>query len=809
MSGSQRHQIAGLILTRRQHETPQGVELELWLATKEGPCRVFLPAQRYVFLIHQQQLVKAQALWSAVHLTPNEIRPLSLTSFNGLSVSAIYCLNNKMFRQLQDILTTASIPIFEADIKVCDRYLMERFIYGTVSVQGECHWQGHYWHCRAAKISPATVTSKLKQVSLDIECSPLGELYSVGLSYGNTDSDKGSALLDSDCCATVLMIGEHEPCDDINIQWVANEQALLCALEAWFQWHDPDAVIGWAVTNFDLRLLVKRADAHNMPLRLGRDGSALRWLPHRQAPDQGTVILNGRVVLEGIDQLKNAGWMFESFSLEFVSQAMLSAGKLLTNPHNYNHNKGLEIKRQFEQEPVSLARYNLQDCLLVERIFAKAQLTEYAIQRARLTGLALDRRGASVAAFTNLYLPLLHRSGYIAPNIGDIEAQHSPGGFVMDSIPGLYDWVLVLDFKSLYPSIIRSFKIDPMGMIEGLKENEKNAIPGFRGARFSRNKHHLPDILDKLTAARESAKKENNQPFQHAIKIIMNSMYGVLGSAGCRFHDTRLASSITLRGHQIMLETRDFIEQQGEQVVYGDTDSTFVWLKHCTNAIDAQARGKVLEKRINQYWSNKLNLEFQLDCFLEIEFETCFRKFFMPTLRGSETGSKKRYAGLKVTNDGELMLFKGLETVRSDWTELAQDFQKKLYAKVFANEPIDSLVIDTVELLNKGELDQQLIYHKRLGRPLNAYLKNVPPQVRAARLADQINANLGRPLQYQRSGRIAYLITVNGPEPADYRQSCIDYQHYIDKQLKPIAEAILPLLSKNFDDMISDQMRLF
>lgn len=806
MSGSPRQHITGLILSRRQYETQQGVELELWLATQQGPCRVMLPTQRYVFLIHQQQLDRAQALWSAAHLTPDEIRPLSLSSFNGQAVSAIYCLHNKMFRQLQNILTTASIPIFESDIKVCDRYLMERFIYGTVSVQGECNWQGRYWHCQAAKLSPGTLRLKLKQVSLDIECSPLGELYSVGLSYGNGSTDNA---LPADCFATVLMIGLPQPCDGINIQWVENELALLRALEDWFQCHDPDAVIGWAVASFDLRLLAKRADAHNISLRLGRNGSALRWLSHSGEPEKGTVILNGRVVLDGIDQLKNAGWMFESFSLEFVSQAMLSTGKLITNPHNYTHNKGLEIKRQFEQQPVSLARYNLQDCLLVERIFVKAQLTEYAIQRAQLTGLALDRRGASVAAFTNLYLPLLHRSGYIAPNIGDIEAQHSPGGFVMDSTPGLYDWVLVLDFKSLYPSIIRSFKIDPMGMIEGLKENETDAIPGFRGARFSRDKHHLPDILDKLTAARESAKRENNQPFQHAIKIIMNSMYGVLGSAGCRFHDTRLASSITLRGHQIMLETRDFIEQQGEQVVYGDTDSTFVWLKRCTNAIDAQARGKVLEQRINQYWSNKLHLEYQLDCFLEIEFETCFSQFFMPTLRGSDTGSKKRYAGLKVTEDGELMLFKGLETVRSDWTELAQNFQKKLYAKVFAKQPIDSLISDTIALLNKGQLDPQLIYHKRLRRPLNAYLKNVPPQVRAARLADQINANLGRPLQYQNLGRIAYLITVNGPEPADYRQSDIDYQHYIDKQLKPIAEAIIPLLGKNFDEMISDQMRLF
>ncbi|HEY5715448.1 MAG TPA: DNA polymerase II, partial [Psychromonas sp.] len=689
------------------------------------------------------------------------------------------------------------------------RYLMERFIYGSVCVEGDINWSGSYWQCNAAKLTAADVLPPLKQVSLDIECSPMGELYSVGLSYGNFPSRSvGNNSLTAACpgqCATVLMIGKPRHAEDISIHWVEDEPALLRAVEAWFKEHDPDAVIGWAVASFDMRLLARRAERYQMQLKIGRDGSPLRWLPHTHEPEQGSAVLNGRVILDGIDQLKNAGWQFESFSLEFVSQAMFSEGKLISNEFN----KGLEIKRQFEQQPLDLARYNLQDCLLVERIFAKAKLTEYAIQRARLTGLALQRRGASVAAFTNLYLPLLHRSGYIAPNIGDIKAQHSPGGFVMDSAPGLYDWVLVLDFKSLYPSIIRTFKIDPMGMIEGLKETDTHAIAGFRGAKFSRDKHHLPGILDKLTAARELAKKENNQPFQHAIKIIMNSMYGVLGSAGCRFHDTRLASSITLRGHQIMQETSNFIEQQGNQVIYGDTDSTFVWLRGCTEAIDAQQRGKALAKLINHYWSEKLQKELQLECFLEIEFETCFRKFFMPTLRGSVTGSKKRYAGLKVTADGEQMVFKGLETVRSDWTELAQRFQKSLYAKLFADLPVSALITETIRQLKGGQLDQQLIYFKRLRRPLRAYLKNVPPQVRAARLADKVNAQLGRPLQYQDRGRIGYLITINGPEPADYQQSAIDYQHYIDKQLRPIAEAILPLLGKDFDEIISDQMRLF
>ncbi|WP_413699145.1 DNA polymerase domain-containing protein [Psychromonas sp. KJ10-10] len=166
----------------------------------------------------------------------------------------------------------------------------------------------------------------------------------------------------------------------------------------------------------------------------------------------------------------------------------------------------------------------------------------------------------------------------------------------------------------------------------------------------------------------------------------MNSMYGVLGSAGCRFHDTRLASSITLRGHEIMMETGTFIEQLGFDVIYGDTDSTFVWLKNCQSLEEANTKGKMLEEQINQHWQQKISAEFDLPSLLEIEYETCFKHFFMPTLRGSDSGSKKRYAGLKETSQGHEIVFKGLESVRSDWTELARSFNKPYLKKCLANK---------------------------------------------------------------------------------------------------------------------------
>lgn len=467
----------------------------------------------------------------------------------------------------------------------------------------------------------------------------------------------------------------------------------------------------------------------------------------------------------------------------------------------------------FRHDKLSLARYNLQDCQLVSRIFAKTHLLDFAVERSRLTGVELDRVGGSVAAFTNLYLPQLHRAGYVAPSLDSDNWIASPGGYVMDSKPGLYESVLVLDFKSLYPSIIRSFRIDPLGLVEGLLleegKGDDQAIAGFRGGRFHREKHFLPEMIEALWSARDQAKRDGEQAFSQAIKIIMNSFYGVLGSSGCRFFDHRLASSITMRGHEIMKTTRELIEAKGYEVIYGDTDSTFVSLKQAHSGEAADAIGQELVAYINQWWRDHLRQTYNLDSALELEYETHYYKFLMPTIRGQETGSKKRYAGLVKRGDAETIVYKGLETVRTDWTVLAQEFQQQLYHRVFHDLDVEAYVRQYVEQTHQGEFDDKLVYRKRLRRNLSEYQKNVPPHVRAARMADECNRQQGRPLQYQNGGWIEYLITLNGPEPKEALQSPVDYQHYIEKQLKPVADGILPFIGKHFDDITAPQLGLF
>ncbi|WP_058912221.1 DNA polymerase II [Entomohabitans teleogrylli] len=780
----------GFILTRHWRDTPQGTQVEFWLATDDGPLSVKLAPQESVAFIPLAQKSRAEQLlagekgWRAA--------PLALQDFHRQPVFGLYCQQHRQLIRLEKRLREAGITVYEGDIRPPERYLMERFITAPVLVSGEA--QGNALVNARLKPSPH-YRPPLKWVSLDIETSRHGELYCIGL--------EGCGQ------RQVYMLGaesaQRQPVD-FQLEYVASRPLLLEKLNQWFAQHDPDVVIGWNLVQFDLKVLQNHAERYQIPLRLGRDGSAIEWREHGFKPGVFFAQITGRLIVDGIESLKSAFWNFSSFALETVARELLGEGKAIDNPWQRLD----EIERRFQEDKPALATYNLQDCELVTRIFHKTELMPFLLERASVNGLPADRHGGSVAAFCHLYFPRMHRAGYVAPNLGEVPPQASPGGYVMDSRPGLYDSVLVLDYKSLYPSIIRTFLIDPVGLVEGMAQpDDEHSVAGFLGARFSRTRHCLPEIVAGIWHGRDDAKRHGNKPLSQALKILMNAFYGVLGTSACRFFDPRLASSITMRGHEIMRQTRELIESQGYDVIYGNTDSTFVWLKSAHDEQQANAIGRQLVDFVNQWWRERLQTTLGLTCAMELEYETHFCRFLMPTIRGAETGSKKRYAGLIQEGDRQRMVFKGLETVRTDWTPLAQQFQQELYLRIFRGQPWQGYIRETIRQLMAGELDDKLVYQKRLRRPLSEYQRNVPPHVRAARLADEHNARLGRPAQYQNRGAIKYLWTTSGPEPLDYRTSPLDYDHYLTRQLQPVAEGILPFIGEDFATLMTGQLGLF
>ena len=515
--------INAFLLTRQRIDRPNGISLEFWFSSDQGPLKVIVENQLAIFFIHQKDTAKAQQLIS--RFSGSLTKDLDLKSFKYEKLAGVYFQSQQHLYRARDILQKNDIQIFESDIRPTERFLTERFITGPVSI----HSQKENNLIINPRLTPTDYLPTFKIMSIDIETAyDSDELFSI-------------AFVTQDYKRT-LIIGSEKNTN--TIEFIADEKTLLKRFIEWINIIDPDIFVGWNVINFDFRFLQRKADKLKTPLSIGRNNSLAIWRQSHAEIKHYFLLIPGRVVLDGIDTLKSATYQFRSFSLEFVGNQLLGRGKLIQQENRKDPlYKAKEIKNLFRTNKVSLAKYNLEDCQLVWDIFELTDLINFSIERAKLTGLEMDRTGGSVAAFDNLYLPRLHRKGFIAPNIGDYkDSLSAPGGYVMSSKPGIYDSVLVLDYKSLYPSIIRTFKVDPYARIAAKYQYNNEIIPGFDGATFSKKDNILPDIIEKLWKARDNAKKNNNKPLSQAIKIIMNSFYGVLGTPGCRIHDARLTS---------------------------------------------------------------------------------------------------------------------------------------------------------------------------------------------------------------------------------------------------------------------------
>jgi DNA polymerase-2 len=181
----------------------------------------------------------------------------------------------------------------------------------------------------------------------------------------------------------------------------------------------------------------------------------------------------------------------------------------------------------------------------------------------------------------------------------------------------------------------------------------------------------------------------------------------------------------------------------------------------------------------------------------------------MPTIRGRDTGSKKRYAGLFIneTGPGELY-FAGMETTRRDWTALAKELQVDLFTLLFKKgntldlkDELRDLVRSRHKQLYDGKLNDKLVYRKGISKRLEEYTKNVPPHVRAARMLDQLDGRI-----------VSYVMTTAGPEPVQKRSNAAyDYRHYSEKQLAPIADMVFRFFDLDYRSLIigGKQLKLF
>jgi len=715
-----------------------------------------------------------------------EIEKTDLTNFKKEKVIKILSDTQSDLQKLNSALHKKEIETYEADLNPSTAFIIDNNLLGTLEIfpDEEQPTERTDLFFINPKIKPIDYKPKLKLLSIDIESDKKhNKLFCIGL---YTEGYEKNFII-----ANKVTHKNSIACKDERTALTKFREELISL--------DPDIITGWHVIDFDLIYLKKKFEEYNIPFDLGRTNESAKIKIENHFLRNSSATIPGRQVLDGLNLVRDPfiqgapiikGKKFDSYTLENVSQLLISDGKKIKGKTRHD-----EIERLYNEDKDKLIEYNLQDCKLAYNILEKVKILDLAIERSMLTGLPLNRLTASIAAFDSLYIREARKKGLVSPSSRyQQRTERITGGYVMESKPGIYNNVLVLDFKSLYPSIIKTFNIDPASYIE---KKEKGSIESPNKAYFRNEEGILPEIISTLHKEREKAKKEKRELSSYAIKIIMNSFFGVLASPNCRYYSLKMANAITHFGQTIIKLTAKKIEEKGYKVIYSDTDSVFVE----TNLGEKKANelGKELEEFINKFYKDYIEKEYNRKSFLELEFEKQYIAFLMPKVRGSELGSKKRYAGL-IKQDKEKIEITGLEAIRGDWTDAAQEFQVELLNKIFHKEEFVQFIRDYVKKLKQGKLDDKLIYRKSIRKPLSSYVKTTPPHVKAARKLDKLNSNI-----------IEYYITENGPEPIEKLTSKIDYKHYIDKQIKPIADAILFFFDKDFKEIIeeSKQMKLF
>lgn len=668
---------------------------------------------------------------------------------------------------------------------------------------------------QAAVESAHSVRPALSVLSLDIETEePSGRIRCISLAM-RTVPPKGRAEEMPGADPGAEPAGDMPPAENRALvfagtwpeglavpPWISvqeDERLLLLEASRLIAQYDPDILTGWNVIDFDFLRLAAACERCRVPFDFGRSVESGKYFPAESSGGRArsaSVFLPGRQVLDAL-RLVRTGWdRYDSYGLETVAQAVLGRGKTEVAD---GRNKLAELDRLYAEDPLSFCEYCMNDAVLVLDILDRKELIQHTAERAALTGAGLDKAWTSVASFERIYAELLFARRIFPPGFETgRKVSGAAGGTVLEPASGMFGAVAVFDFRSLYPSLMRTFNIDPHAYERALRSDSasEETIIAPNGAAFVRERGVLPRLIDDWFEARVAAISRGDDGAAFVYKILMNSFYGVLGTPSCRYARTELAGAITSFGKVCLHFARDFFIARGFRVLYGDTDSVFVELGAPEPKVEAlepkvealEAKLEALASELNRELALFVQKDWNCESHIQIRFEKLYTRFFIPRLRtageGDERGRSKGYAGLlaaKGGKDAEVEI-KGMEAARSDYVPLARRFQTELLRLIFTGNGTGDaaeFIRQTLEKLFKGEFDAELVFKKRLVRVPESYIANVPPHIKVARSLGWKN----------RRGTVEYVMTTNGAEALSLQTSPIDYLWYAQSQLLPLSRS--------------------
>jgi len=450
---------------------------------------------------------------------------------------------------------------------------------------------------------------------------------------------------------------------------------------------DPDVITGYNIDGYDLPILEQRARVHGMmSLPLARDGLGITNIGERFWRAHGRIIADAwwAVKLELHPKQE---------TLDAVARWLLGEGKADVDR--------LHMEQEWKNNRERVLAYCMKDAELALRILEKVTRLDKAMDLAVVSKLPVDDtfNSRTSTMIDSILIRVADRNGVGVP-MTRTGAGGKPieGGYVHSLEPGLYEWVIALDFSSMYPSIIIEKNIcfttmsdagtieSPIGVRFLNPEQRRGLLPRILADLMRQRR----EIKAKMKAETDPTMREYYDRLQFAVKILMNAFYGVLASSFYRFTDPKIGASITAFARENVKSVIAQLESEGVRVIYSDTDSIFLESPHKDRETSIEFGRKIAER----FSTGNVNMEL----------ERIFRTFF-------SHGKKKRYAAKTAWPVEDELIVRGYEIRRTDAFNLQSEAQRRAFNCVLGNdiEGAVRLAKEVVGEVKAGRIPQDMI----------------------------------------------------------------------------------------------------
>lgn len=597
---------------------------------------------------------------------------------------------------------------FAADIVFTNRFIYDHDLETCVNVTGEIVEKGEYTTDIVLRVDSddgfrpcAIFTPKLKIMSFDIESSiKHGNIYCICFTvFNEADGTKENRQFVSDFGPRNDHMDEME-----RDRRDEDERHILREFVAEVKKLDPDVITGYNINNFDFQMLFDRS---NLLFREPKDG---------RKPQAGDAMPFGRDSL-GMSRRENRTTGFVTWDVKgrLLLDAWLSVKKelrpkreglgyvsnMLFNDTKDNINS-TKIDEEWTNRKDEVVRYCLKDADLALRILVHPRINTIN----KLMDVAIPSKlpvkevsGGQNRMIESLLIRMVDRANAAVP-MASGEQYDYEGGFVYDTKPGLWEWVIGLDFSSMYPSQIIKHNICFTTLTKNKEEAGHTSPVGAMFIPKEKRYGIVPQMVESLLNSRKEAKARMKDArakgdkdmadyydrLQAAIKVLANATYGYFGARFCRWPYNRyIAPSITSWAREEIRTVVGTLESRGYTVIAGDTDSVFFTSKTHRDLESCKLLGFMVQQ---EFSAGNMHLEL----------EKIMERFF--------AHAKKRYFG-KIIWPEPTLLVRGYEPRRTDSFDLQSETMTKVFEIVLDGKPDAAVSFskDTIDRTLKGNIE--------------------------------------------------------------------------------------------------------